>query len=103
MAKPAPVPVINVTCFLVAFSVGLLLVYLSHPKPKLVVKFPSPYNAGQILYRDDADMCFRYRAEKVACPQDRGGGVVRDQPILENFRNKSPYPGNAPLAPPATM
>jgi len=65
--------------FFMAFAFGLLACYLLAPKPEVVVKFPSPYNAGKIVYNDKAHNCFVYNAEEVACPKDGHG--VRPQPF----------------------
>ncbi len=73
--------------FFVAFGVGIMIVYISTPPPEIVLKFPSPYNAGQVLYRDKANSCYRYKAEDVACPRDKS--KIRPQPILEDFVQKN--------------
>lgn len=65
--------------FIAAFAVGLFYCYLTHPKPELVVKFPSPYNAGDIVYKDADDSCFKYKADKVECPLDRS--LIKPQPL----------------------
>lgn len=72
--------------FILAFAVGLLFCYLTNPKPELVLKFPSPQNAGKITYKDKADGCYKYRAEKVSCPSD--AKLVKDQPIAEEFTQR---------------
>lgn len=69
--------------FFLAFAIGLLFCYLTNPKPDLVLKFPSPYNAGKITYKDNAEGCYKYRAEKVSCPAD--AKMVKDQPIAEEL------------------
>ena len=74
---------INVKYFLMAFALGLLGCYMFTPPPQVVVKFPSPHNAGKVMYRDGNDTCFMYRADRVSCPRDRK--QIRDQPISENF------------------
>lgn len=74
---------INVKLLLLAFAVGLLVCYVMAPTPEVVVKFPSPYNAGNVTYRDKVGTCFKYRAEKNECPLDKN--LVRDQPIMEDF------------------
>jgi hypothetical protein len=38
--------------FIIAFSVGIAACYLIAPAPKVVVKFPSPTNAGKVVYQD---------------------------------------------------
>ena len=66
--------------FFTAFAVGLLVCYLLTPAPEVIVKFPSPYNAGKVVYRDKAQNCFTYSATEVACPKDKA--AMRPQPIV---------------------
>ena len=63
--------------FFAALTLGLLVAYMTAPVRKVVVKFPSPFNAGVVTYRGE-DQCFQYQAEAVACPAD--GDKVRPQP-----------------------
>jgi hypothetical protein len=65
--------------FFAAFAFGLLVCYVIQPQPEVVVRFPSPFNAGQVVYRDKADNCFTYESTEVSCPADGAG--VRPQPI----------------------
>ena len=74
---------INPFYFFVSFAVGLFLVYIFNPPPTVVVKFPSPYNAGNVLYKDKNDTCYKYEAEKVSCPEDKSR--IKPQPIVEDF------------------
>jgi hypothetical protein len=75
---------INLKVFLLAFAFGLLACYMMAPAPEVVVKFPSPYNAGQVVYKDKAGTCFKYKADKSSCPRDQSS--VKQQPIMEDFR-----------------
>lgn len=72
--------------FFLAFSIGLLCCYIITPPPKVVVKFPSPYNAGQIVYKDKADSCFKFNANQVECPSDLS--QTRPQPLMEDFKGQ---------------
>ena len=72
--------------FFISFAVGLFFCYITTPKPELVLKFPSPYNAGKITYHDKDNNCYRYKADKVACPADKS--LIKDQPIMEDFDQK---------------
>ena len=74
---------LNVKWFLIALAAGLLYVYLLQPAPRVVVKFPSPYTAGKITYRDGSDNCFTYSASKVSCPMDKS--LIRQQPIDPDY------------------
>lgn len=65
--------------FIASFAIGMLYVYLSNPPPKVILKFPSPYNAGKVIYHDKSDECFVFDSEKVTCPSDTS--VIKKQPI----------------------
>jgi hypothetical protein len=71
--------------FFVSFAIGLLLVYVFHPPPTVVVKFPSPYNAGKVTYEDKHDSCYKYVANKVDCPSDNK--EIKSQPLFEDFND----------------
>lgn len=81
---PSVISRINVKWFVVSFAVGLMLCYVMTPPPQVILKFPSPQNAGHVLYHDKDDTCYKYRADRVSCPVDRS--LVMPQPILEQFR-----------------
>jgi hypothetical protein len=70
---------LNPIAFLIAFAVGILFIYLATPPPDVVIKFPTPWNAGDVVYRQDTtDTCFVYKADKSTCPMDRS--LIRPQP-----------------------
>lgn len=75
---------INFLYFIIAFSVGLFACYVMTPTPQVVVKFPSPFNAGKVTYKDKADTCYTYRADSVECPIDKS--LIKPQPIQEDFK-----------------
>ena len=57
--------------FLVSLCVGIFISYIFRKEPRVVVKHPTPENAGKITYVDDAGICYRYRAQEVDCPSDK--------------------------------
>lgn len=75
---------ISLVYFLIAFAIGLFFCYILTPAPDVIVKFPSPQNAGKIVYRDKADTCYMYKADAVECPMDTS--LIKPQPIQEGFR-----------------
>jgi hypothetical protein len=79
---------LNVLYFLISFSIGLICCYATSPRPEIVMKFPSPSNAGKVTYKDKSGQCYVYKAEKVSCAMQKNN-VVKPQPIMEDFRNKS--------------
>ena len=65
--------------FFAAFAIGLMFCYILTPPPKVVVKFPTPFNADETIYVDPSDTCYKYAAESVSCPLDKD--TIRAQPI----------------------
>ncbi len=57
--------------FFLALFIGLFFTYISTPIPDIVIKYPTPENTGKIIYKDDADVCYKYRSEEVECPVDK--------------------------------
>ena len=57
--------------FMVSLSIGLLLAYLFTPIPEIIIRYPTPENAGKIIYKDTNDVCYKYKSEEVQCPKDK--------------------------------
>lgn len=75
---------LNIVAFIIAFAFGIAYCYVVTPPSKVVVKFPSPTNAGKIMYRDNDDNCFTFTANEVPCTKES-----IPQPInVEDFTGK---------------
>ena len=64
---------INPYYFLISFAIGMFFVYISTPPPDVIIQYPTPENAGKIIYKDNGnnnDDCYVYDAKKVSCPID---------------------------------
>lgn len=57
--------------FFIALFIGLFYTYLTTPMPEVIIKYPTPENAGKIIYKDKADVCYKYVAKEVSCPADK--------------------------------
>ena len=78
---------INPLYFFLSFAIGILIVYIITPPPEIILKFPSPYNAGKVTYKDKSNTCYKYRAESVPCTIDPKNNInIIPQPILEDFK-----------------
>ena len=42
--------------FLIALSIGLFYTYLTTPMPEIIIKYPTPENAGKIIYKDTKNL-----------------------------------------------
>lgn len=62
---------IDMRAFFLAFVIGALFSYLRISRPKIIYRYPTPWNAGKVTYVDEADVCYKYRVDRVPCPTDR--------------------------------
>ncbi|GAG52960.1 unnamed protein product [marine sediment metagenome] len=65
--------------FIVSLGIGLFYVYLTTRTPEIIIKYPTPENAGTIVYHDSNDVCYKYRAVKVDCPINKS--LIKQIPI----------------------
>jgi hypothetical protein len=70
---------LNWIVFFIAFAIGISYVYFIVPTPKVVIKYPNPYNSNKLVYQDESDNCYKYKAQKVKCPEDNK--LITPQPI----------------------
>lgn len=61
---------LNFVAFFLGIALGLFYVYIQTPPAKIVVQYPTPYNAGKTVYRDSANTCFIFNAHRVKCTKD---------------------------------
>jgi hypothetical protein len=57
--------------FLIALCLGLFYTYITAPAPHIIIKYPTPFNAGKITYVDNNNVCYKYRIKKVECPDGK--------------------------------
>lgn len=61
---------INVPVFLISLAIGLFIVYITVPAPKVIYVYPTPDNVNKIQFKDYSDNCFTFEAEKVQCSKN---------------------------------
>jgi hypothetical protein len=64
--------------FLIAFYVGMFIVYVSYTIPDIMVQYPTLENAGKIIYQSDNDSCYKYKKVEVMCPLDNSVIVSKE-------------------------
>ena len=58
---------ISLFYFIVSFFIGTMIIYIIHPKPKVVIKYPSIENIYKTVYKDDNGTCYNYEKENTTC------------------------------------
>ncbi len=75
---------INAPAFFIALAIGLFFTYIYAPPKKVIIKWPTPENAGKVIYQDHSDTCYKYKANEVSCPAD--------QSLIANVNPQYPEP-----------
>lgn len=79
----------DLVVFFIAFCVGVMFVCLVEDSPEVIVRWPTPDNAGLVTYVDRANNCYEYVPKEVECtdsakniPIQKGEGMVGQQSDL---------------------
>lgn len=74
---------LNWLAFLIAFIIGISYVYFTTPTPRVVIKYPNPYNSKTTVYKDESDTCYKYKATKIECPTN--DNKITPQPVYTSL------------------
>jgi hypothetical protein len=73
--------IIDTRLFLISFFIGIFFAYISDPQQKVIYIYPSPDNVDNVVYKDEADNCFKFSHEEVDCPfYAKDMGKIPSQP-----------------------
>ena len=64
--------------FFISLGIGLFFYYVTAKTPRIVFKYPTPYNSDKIIYTDTVGTCYKYKASEVVCPKD----IKKITPVL---------------------
>lgn len=67
----------NVFAFFIAFCIGMFYVYANDPQERAIIKYPTPYNVNKLVYRGEADNCYKFKTQEVECKSE-----YYEQPIV---------------------
>ena len=56
--------------FFISLAIGLFFYYVTAKTPRIVFKYPTPYNSDKIIYTDTVGTCYKYKASEITCPKD---------------------------------
>lgn len=66
--------------FILALAIGLFFVYITNDHvPDVVILYPTPENAGKVVYKDSGDVCYKYEKEEVKCPDNKS--KIKQMPV----------------------
>ena len=61
---------ISLPVFIISFSIGLFIAYIMGTEMKTIYIYPSPELTDNILFKDNANNCFKLNQKEVECPND---------------------------------
>ena len=61
---------INLFVFASSLFVGLFLVYVTSPKPRIILKYPNLKNVNNLNFVDENNNCVKFSPKEVDC-QDK--------------------------------
>lgn len=53
--------------FIVSLFIGILVLYIIHPKPIVLIKYPTINNMSKTIYKDDKGTCYKYEKKEIDC------------------------------------
>jgi hypothetical protein len=62
---------INPLAFFLAFSIGIFLTYIYSKPKKVIIQWPTPENADKLVYKNNDNTCYKYKANETECPVDK--------------------------------
>jgi len=61
---------ISYRLILLFFIIGLFFSYILGVQTKIVYIYPTLSNSSNVIFRDKAGQCFKFKSKKIDCPSD---------------------------------
>ena len=58
---------VEILFIILGFLIGLFIIYIITPPPKIVIKYPTIDNIENTTYVDENNQCYRYYASEIPC------------------------------------
>jgi hypothetical protein len=57
--------------FIAGLLLGIVGIYFIKPQETIVYKYPTPENAGKLIYKDKNGVCYKYNVKTVGCDSNQ--------------------------------
>lgn len=64
---------------IIGIIIGVIGIYFVKPEQSIIYKYPTPENAGKLIYKDKNGLCYKYTFKEVNC--DSNESRLKDYPI----------------------
>ncbi len=70
---------IEIVPLFIGIVIGIIAILMIKPEKSVIYKYPTPQNAGKIVYKDKNGVCYKYSAAEVNC--DSNESRLKDFPL----------------------
>jgi hypothetical protein len=70
---------IRIAPLIAGIVIGIIAFLFVKPQQNVVYKYPTPDNAGKVVYKDKNDICYQYKAKVVDC--DKNESRMKEFPL----------------------
>lgn len=60
--------IFNFKAFIISLAIGLFITYTINTNEEEIFVYPTLENINELVYKDKANHCFKFKAEKIECP-----------------------------------
>ncbi len=72
---------IQIMPLIIGIVIGIIAIVFVKPTQNIVHKYPTPENAGKLVYKDKNGICYKYSAKEVDC--DKNESRLKDFPLTK--------------------
>lgn len=70
---------IKIVPLILGIVIGIIAILFVKPIQQVVYKYPTPENAGKIVYKDNNGVCYQYESTPVDC--DKNEARLKEYPL----------------------
>lgn len=70
---------IKIVPLFIGLVIGFIAILMIKPEKGIIYKYPTPQNAGKIVYKDKNGVCYKYSSKEVNC--DSNESRLKDFPL----------------------
>lgn len=90
---------VDILFIMLGLFLGVFIVYVTTPPPRVVLKYPTIDNINNTTYVDNNGQCFRYYAREIPCRINPPAkqpllGNPSQQPVLNNPNQRPTLPSD---------
>lgn len=58
---------ITIFYFIISLFFGMMILYVFHPRPQVILKYTSIDNISKVKFKDNEGNCYNYEKKEISC------------------------------------